>query len=171
MKLYEIRSDIENCVRVDEESEDLVNTETGEVFDKEAFEKLQGEFNDKVLDLAKWIKNLDAERQAVYNEKQKLEKRKKTLDNKIESIRSYIDFCTLNIPKEKLPKDATTVITRSKSSSVEVDLDELMKFDNCDDYLTYAPPKPDKAEIKKAIKSGQTIPGCSIVEKQNLQIK
>ena len=171
MKLYEIRADIENCIKVDENSEDFVNTETGEVFDREAFEKLQGDFDDKVLNLAKWIKNLDAERQAVFNEKQKLDKRKKALDNKIESIRNYLDFCTANIPKEKLPKDATTILTRIKSSSVEVDLNELMKWENGYMFLIESDPKPDKAEIKKCIKSGATIPGCKMVEKQNLQIK
>lgn len=171
MTLYEIRQDILNCVLADSESEDMVNTETGEVFDKEAFEKLQGDFDEKLLNLAKWIKNLDAERQAVFNEKQKLEKRKKRLDNKIESIKSYIDFCTADIPKEKLPKDATTVITRSKSSVVEVDLAELMKAKDSDKFLIKSDPKPDKAEIKRVLKTGVEVPGCVIVEKQNLQIK
>lgn len=171
ISLYEISSEILNCVKVDSESEDMVNVETGEVFDREAFEKLQGAFDDKVLSLAKWTKNLDAERKAIYDERKKMEAREKSISRKIESIKNYIDFCTAQIPKEKLPKDATTILTRTKSTSTEVNLSELMKFDDCDLYLKYDDPKPDKTAIKNALKGGSKIPGCQLIEKENLQIK
>lgn len=170
ISLYEVSAEILNCIRI-EDTEDMVNTETGEVFDKEAFEKLQGDFNEKVLGLAKWVKNLDAEREAVYNEKRKLEAREKAISRKIESIKSYLAFCTSQIPKEKLPKDATTILTRTKSTSTEVDLATLMTYDDCDMYLKYGDPTPDKTAIKKALKGGMQIPGCQLIEKENLQIK
>ena len=170
ISLYEVSAEILNCIRI-EDTEDMVNTETGEVFDKEAFEKLQGDFNEKALGLAKWIKNLDAERKAIYDERKKLEAREKTISRKIESIKNYLDFCTSQIPKDKLPKDATTVLTRTKSTSTEVNLAELMKFKDCDSYLKYDDPKPDKTAIKNALKGGVEIPGCQLIEKENLQIK
>ena len=52
-----------------------------------------------------------------------------------------------------------------------MDLAELMKYDNCDVYLKYEDPEPDKTVIKEALKSGIDIPGCSIVDNRNIQIK
>ena len=37
-------------------------------------------------------------------------------------------------------------------------------------YKRYKPAEPDKTAIKRAIKSGITVPGAELVEKRNLQI-
>lgn len=167
MSLYDIKQEILNCVRIPDEEDLMVNTETGEVFDTEAFDKLQMDFEEKCLELGRWVKNLDAEREAIYKERKKLEGREKAISRKMDSIRNYLSF----LLDGKTVYDANTVLKFSKSTKTEVDLNELMRFDDCDSYLTYAEPKPNLAEIKSAIKSGKTIPGCKLVENLNLQIK
>lgn len=164
MKLYEIKAQIENCIKVDD---DFVDTETGEVFDTEAFEQLEMDFEEKCLDLARWVKNLDAEREAVYNERRKLESREKAISRKMDSIRNYLTF----VLEGRSMKDSNTEIGFRKSKSTEVNVIELMKWDNADSYLTYKEPVPNKTEIAKALKNGTDIPGCRIVENMKIQIK
>ena len=166
MKLYELSAQIEACIK-DEITGDMIDTETGEVFDPEAFEKLEGEFEKKCLDLGRWVKNLDAERQAVYDEMRKLDKRQKALSRKKVSIENYL----ASILKGREMRDENTQFKFRKSNSTEVDLSVLMNWDNADEYLTYKDPTPNKSEIAKALKSGKEIPGCRIIENLNLQIK
>lgn len=51
-----------------------------------------------------------------------------------------------------------------------------MKFDGDiykvpDDYLRYKEPELDKAKVKKALKDGVEIAGCSLEVKNNLSVK
>lgn len=168
MKLYEIKAQIEKCVKSDLDDDMMIDEETGEVFDKEAFEQLEMDFEEKCLELGRWIKNLDSERAAVYNEYKKLYKRYKALDKKIESIKNYLSF----VLQGQSVKDANTELVFRKSNSTEiVDMALFMAWDNCDEYLKYSEPEPKKKEIAKAIKAGKEIPGCAIIENYNLQIK
>lgn len=167
MKLYEIKAQIEKCVKSDLDDDMMIDEETGEVFDKEAFEQLEMDFEEKCLELGRWIKNLDSERAAVYNEKKKLDKREKALSKKIESIKNYLSF----VLNGREIKDSNTELKFRKSNSTEIDLKVFMLWENADEYLRYKDPEVNKSEIAKAIKSGKKIPGCEIVENYNLQIK
>ena len=40
-----------------------------------------------------------------------------------------------------------------------------------DEYLRFKDPEPDKTKIKAALKAGVELKGCTLVAKQNLQIK
>ena len=78
--LYEINQDILNCVTVEDGT--TINTETGEVIDAERLDALHMEFNDKVRNIACFIKNLKAEAKAVKEEKEKLYARQKAAEDK-----------------------------------------------------------------------------------------
>ena len=80
MKLYDINQEIMQiyCESVD--------PETGELFAELDFEKLNGlkvARESKVLNLGKFVKNLDAELTAVNNEKIKFLKREQSLKRQI----------------------------------------------------------------------------------------
>ena len=40
-----------------------------------------------------------------------------------------------------------------------------------DEYLRYKEPELDKKRVTDALKAGEVVPGCELVEKQNIQIK
>ena len=71
--LYEINQDILDCV----------DLETGEILDTEKLDALQIEREAKLEGVALWVKDLKAEAAAVKEEADKLNARKKSLDNKI----------------------------------------------------------------------------------------
>lgn len=150
MRLYEIQAEIENCI----------DYETGEI-DIEKLEALEEEKAQKVHNIGLWIKNLKAEVNALKEEKQVFASRQKTAENKIKSLTNYLQGC-LN---GETYKDTDLVISYRKSQSVEV----VEDFN--DERFTSYEPKVDKMSLKQALKDGEEIPGATLVERQNIQIK
>lgn len=152
MNLYEINKAMQECI----------NLETGEI-DLELFEKLQLEKDEKIENVALWIKNLSSDVEGMENEKKAFEERIKACKNKVSSLKTYLEMA-LNGEKFQTAKCS---ITFRKSKSIEVtDISKLEK-----NYLKYADPTADKTAIKKAIESGVTVAGASLVENLNVQIK
>lgn len=158
MNLYEIDHAILNCV----------DMETGEIINVDALNTLEMERDEKIENIALWIKNLLSDAEQIKAEKDALEEREKSARNKAENLKKYLSGY-LNGSKFSTPK---VVILFRKSESVDIsDINKIMSLNDADSYLKYAEPKPDKTAIKDAIKNGKKIPGCSLVEKQNIQIK
>ena len=152
MNLYEINKAMQECI----------NLETGEI-DLELFEKLQLEKDEKIENVALWIKNLSSDVESMENEKKAFEERIKAAKNKVIALKTYLEMA-LNGDKFQTAK---CCITFRKSKSVNVlDVSKLDK-----DYLKYAEPTADKTAIKKAIESGVTVAGAVLVENLNVQIK
>ena len=152
MNLYEINKAMQECI----------NLETGEI-DLELFEKLQLAKDEKIENIALWIKNLSSDVEGMENEKKAFEERIKAAKNKVIALKAYLEMA-LNGEKFQTAKCS---ITFRKSKSVTVlDVSKLDK-----DYLKYADPTADKTAIKKAIESGVTVAGASLVENLNVQIK
>lgn len=154
--LYDINAEILKCV----------DWETGELIDADRLSELEMQYSDKVENIACWIKNLAADMDALANEIKNLQGRKKACENKIESLKRYLS----NNVSDSFETSKVKISYRN-SKSVNVDLAELMKYDNCDVYLKYKEPEPDKTVIKEALKSGIDIPGCQLIENRNIQIK
>ena len=151
--LYEINDDILSCV----------DMETGEVIDEDKLQQLQMKFDEKVEGIACWIKNLLSDAAAIKAEKDNLAEREKACKNKAESLKRYLQSALCG---EKF-KTAKVSISYRKSESVEIADGAKIP----DEYLKYSEPEVKKMDLKKAIKSGETFEGVSLVEKQNIQIK
>lgn len=141
----------------------LLDEETGEITDIEAFEKIQLERDEKIENIALWVKNLKADAEALKAEKLAFAERQKSAKKKIDSLKRLLsdalggqDF-----------KTARVALSFRKSSEVQIDdIDELP-----DEYLRYKAPEPDKTAIKAAINEGKEVAGAKLVSKVNLQIK
>lgn len=142
MNLFEIDDKITACVKLDESR--VVDTESGEIIDLEAIAALEME-RDKQ-------KNAFAER----------EKAKKA---KAESLRGFLS----RYLNGKKFESAKVAMSFRKSEAVEFDKAYLLCVP--DEYLKFKEPELNKTAVKKAIKAGETVPGCELVVKNNLQIK
>ena len=150
MKLYELNALIDGFeLEVDEE--------TGEILNAEELDALEMERDEKIENIALWIKNLSAEVDAY--------KKEKTAEAKIERLRNYLDFA---LAGNKFKTDRVQISYR-KSESVILSNNFI---DDCDlRFLIPQEPKVDKLAVKKALKDGEKIAGAMLQEKQNIQIK
>lgn len=157
-----------NIYEIDNAMFSLIDEETGEIKDYEAFEELQMQREEKIENTALWYKNLVAESKAIREEEKALAERRKSLENKAESLKNFVNR-TLNGNKFSTSKVA---ISYRKSTAVEVDdefIDYAMKNNN--DLLTFKRPEPNKTVIKGMLQGGFDIPHAELVERNNMSIK
>ena len=157
MTLYEIDKAI-----LDFEFE--IDEESGEILNANELDELKMAREDKIEGISLWIKNLEAEKEAVKHEKDNFADREKRLGKKIDSLKGYLTYA-LDGQKFSTPKVA---VSFRKSESVLVK-DEYLVPDNLCDFTMVR--KPNKTAIKSALKSGEEIMGVELVEKHNVQIK
>ena len=151
--LYEIQKELLECV----------DQETGEIIDIEKLEALELEKDKKIENIALFIKNLKADKEAYKKEKQLFAEKEKTTENKIASLTSYLsDFL-------KGEKFKSTRVTISYRKSESVAIDDIGEVDK--QYLKEVEPQADKTMIKAALKEGIEVPGAHIEKKESIQIK
>ncbi len=159
MTLYELSQAMQNF--------DLdIDEETGEILNADELDELIIEHDLKLKNCVYYYKNMMAEAEALKAEKQKLADRQKTAERKAEWIKRYI---ANDLQGEKFePKDDVTIkVGWRRSESVECA--DIFKVP--DEYLRYKEPELDKAKVKKALKAGESVQGCELVSKTNIQIK
>lgn len=141
----------------------LLDEDTGEITDIEAFEKIQLERDEKIENIALWVKNLKADAEALKAEKLAFAERQKSAEKKIDSLKHLLSDA---LGGQNF-KTARVALSFRKSSEVQIDdIEEIS-----DEYLRYKAPEPDKTAIKAAISEGKEVAGARLVSKVNLQIK
>lgn len=152
--LYEINQAILECI----------DMETGELIDPERLEQLTMEKDQKIENVACWIKNLTAEAAAYKAEKTAFAEREAQALKKADTLKKWLSDA---LAGQKF-STAKCAVSFRKSEAVMVDDVNLIPAEMLRIKTTY---EPDKTAIKNAIKSGREINGCMLVENTNIQIK
>jgi len=157
---------------IDQEILDCVDMETGEIIDSWKLTSLCMERERKLEGVALWVKDLSYEAQMIKEESDKLTARKKSLDNKIASLKAWLLWA---LDGEKL-KTARCNVYQTHSQRVAVANEpELIKFlqtlEDPEKFLRFKEPELKKDEIKKALKDGTIIPGAELETTESVVIK
>lgn len=164
MTLYEINNEI---VMATEAALAAMDEETGEV-DFSAVEELELARNEKVENIALYIKQLNAEAAAIKAERDNLDARMKAKSAKAERLKEYLSAM---LDGQKFETPRATVSFR-KSKSVEVDDGfETWAHAHAPNLLKYKDPAPNKAEIKRLLSGGQDVPFARIVENTSCTVR
>ena len=143
MNLFELNAEIEKAVL------ESIDPETGEV-DADKLEELTLQREQKVENIACWIKNLVSDAKALKDEKKALEERIKAKESRAESLKAYLES-VLDGQRFETSKCA---VSFRKTQSVNIsDLSAIPA-----DYLRLKPAKADKTAIKAAIKKNLRLP-------------
>ena len=153
MEIYKINQAILDCI----------DAETGEIIDAEQLDELQMERDEKIENVACWIKDLKAEAEALKAEQMAFAERQRVAENKMESLKKWLAYA-LNGEKFKTVRASVSFRTTDK-----VEIDDIYNLD--ENYLRYKEPEADKEAIKKAIKAGQTVAGATLVKSTSVIIK
>lgn len=161
--LYEIIQSLENL--------DFIDMETG-VVNTQMLDDLQLARDEKIKNIALFIKNLQAEAKAIKEEEKALAERRKTKENKADSLFDYLQdmLKAAHIDRKEYPQ---VVLSFRKSTAIEVQDADFIKWaveNNRNDLLRIKPPEADKTAIKERLKT-EAIPFVDFVERENLQIK
>ena len=158
MNLYEINAALESAFM------DCIDPETGEIVgDTSALDDLQLQRDEKIENIALFIKNLKAEAEAIQNEERKLKSRRNSCENRTEWLKKYL---ANNLQGEKF-KTPRVAVSWRRSQSVEVE--DVWALP--DEFVRRADPEPNKTAIKEAIKAGIDVPGAELVDSLSMTIR
>ncbi len=135
--------------------------------DFDRLENLNEERKHKLESVALYYKEIQAEADAIAAEAKKMAERARSAKSRAESFKNYI---ALSMQKngESEFSTARCKLTFRKSKSVVID--DIERIPN--KYIvTKTEYSANKAEIKKAIESGEPVSGVHIEEHNNIQIK
>ena len=173
MNLYDIDQRLVTLLEEHFDIEDGVLCESEEELAKK-IDEVSLDLDTKIENIGYYIKNLEADVEALKREEDNLKARRKSAENKIEGLKRYLNgYLMACFPKDEDRakwkfKTAKVVLGYRKSNSVEVpDIEKLDK--NFIKVKTEV--VPDKTAIKDAIKSGKEVVGAFIKQNINLNIK
>lgn len=163
MTLYEIDKNINDVIeRGFAVDEDGVIT-----FDETDLDNLQTALETKLESIALYIKNTEAEANAIKIEEQMLAERRKAKENKAKRLTDYMTAYLMQRGQKKFETPRVVASIRTSEQVIVDDPDTIP-----DEYATIKTErKPDKKMIKLALKSGMEIAGAKLVVNQNLNIK
>ena len=159
--LYEIKGELDNCFKQDDM---VVNGQTGEVFDSEYLDHLNMQLDEKIDNIAAFIKNLTADNGNCDEQIAYFQNRKKQNTKRIEWLKKYLAD---NLGTKKYVTKRAEVSFRNTKAVEIVDENKLP-----DEYkkikTTYT---PDKKSIKQAIESGNPVEGAELVVRRSTIVK
>ena len=167
--------------------EEGFDTETGEILEafdlNKAINEATMELDKKIDNIGAYIKNLESEVEAIKEEKKKLSSRQKTKENKINSLKRYLDgyfrYSQSNYFEDETGKvkfnkfeSPRVVISYRKSDSINVT--NINKVP--EEYIKPRVLKEDdvkKSDIKDYLKKheDETIDGVELLHNKNISIK
>jgi hypothetical protein len=160
----------ETCIALDRlfitPEGDAVDTDTGEIMDKAYLDELKADKESITKWLAQEVLNIDSDIVAYKVQKEVFAEKQKRAEHRKESLKNYLAFCLNGDAFEA--DDKSVKISWRKSESVNIlDEGEIPK-----EYIKVKTEySPDKTMIKKALKDGQKVAGCTLESKNNIQIK
>lgn len=152
--------------QIEELTDRLVDEETGEINEEvmAELEQLEMDREDKIENCGMMMKQLASEVDAINEEIKALKARATAKANKHDRIGNYVKATLKGKPFEK----SRVAISFRKSERVEIADEALVPDEWCKFETTR---KPVKTEIKKALKGGENVPGCVLVESMNMKVK
>ncbi len=113
------------------------------------------EFDDRMNSCNRWLRNLEAESEALKAESQRLAVRKKAIDNQIGWLRSYILKCMKIVGRDKVKTPEFTFSVIKPRSRLEVDESEAWRW---------------SPEFMEAAKAAGAIEEKIVINKTNLKL-
>lgn len=143
---------------------EVVDTESGEIKSLvEYMEELQATKQEKIDNLAKYVKNTTTFIADLKQAKKELDERIKAKQARLDNAMEYLKEVT----NGKKIETVDYVISYRKSEAVEIKEGASIPKE----FLIPQEPKADKKALKKAMKNGAVFEGISLVEKVNMSVK
>ena len=121
----------------------------------------------KAENIAKWIRNLEADKKAFEEEEKRFKEKKQAADNRIKSLKQYLEDNMRLTGKTKFKAGFFSFAIQKNRPSVEVFDEALIPKQ----FLIEQPVKIDRAEIRELLKQGIKVPGAELKQTEGLRIR
>lgn len=157
MNLYELSQNYLAVQDMDLEPETL----------KDTLDSIEEAIEVKAENIAKWIRNLEADKKAFEEEEKRFKDKKQAADNRIKSLKLYLEDNMRLTGKTKFKAGFFSFAIQNNPPSVEVFDEALIPKQ----FLIEQPVKIDRAGIKELLKAGEEVPGAELKHSSGLRIR
>lgn len=154
MKLFEINEAIAN----------IIDFETGEILDSEAYENLKMERKDKLTNIALLYKNMASDAKQLKELEKEYSERRKRCEKTAEWCKETL---ARELAGDKFEDEKKRFSISWRKSEKLIILDEKA----ISDEWIKTEIKYDVAGMKSAMKSGEAVSGVELIQNQSIQIK
>ncbi len=134
----------------------------------DTLEGLSGELEDKVINVTKFLRNMEATAEAIKAAEDAMAKRRKALENRAKWLKSYLKCNMEHTGISKIECPFFKLSIQKNPDSVNITDEAAIPEQFKEQVISW---KIDKTAIKETIKNGQVIPGAELVNGTRLVIK
>lgn len=158
MKLYELTNSFQQIQSMIEAGEeDLTDT----------LESIDLAIEDKLENIGKVIRNLEAETTAFKEEEKRLADKRKSIENNIKNLKLYVEHELKRTGKTNVKAGLFTFAIQKNPPSVKINDESLIPKS----YFIQPEPRVDKTSLRKALNGGELIPGVQLIQGEGLRIR
>ena len=134
---------------------------------KAALDEVQEQFDLKAESIIRYIRNLEAQGDAIRAEEKHLADRRKAVENKAASLKDYIaeSMRGLNLPSVK----AGIFEAKFQKNPAALSIIDASKIPAR--FFIPQEPRLDNASLKDALKAGEAVDGAELVQGESLRIR
>lgn len=162
MKLYVIAENYKNLVDL------MENEDIGIEVVKEALESVQGDLVDKLENITKFIKSIEADVEGLKAEEKRLAERRKALENKAKGLKEYMQNCMLLAETKKVKGTLFSFNIQKNPASVNVANTDNIPNEFIKEEVVV---NVDKKGLKKYIEEGNVVEGVTLQASESLRIR
>jgi hypothetical protein len=159
LKLYEISQNYSQLL----DMADVLDEQTFQ----DTLQAIEEVLEDKVENIGKLVRCLDADIEAIKTEEKRLAEKRKALENKVASVKEYVQHEMEVAGVDKVKRPTLTVSIQLNPPSVLVKDESLIPSH----YMVPVAPKLDKKAVLSFLKEGGEIPGCEIQQQRSIRIR
>lgn len=160
--LYELAADFASVAAK------LAESDLDEQTIADTLESYSAEFDDKVIAIASFIRNLEATAEAIKQAEAAQAERRKSLEKKAENLRKYVLSNLKATGKDRVECPLFKVSVRNNAPSVSIAEGSIIPAEF---IKTKTELVTDKKALKEALEAGQELPGITLVRSNTLSIK
>lgn len=134
----------------------------------DTLEGYSADFDNKVIAISSFIRNLEVSANAMKQAEAEMNDRRKSVERKIEGLKSYVLTNMKAIGKDKVECPLFKVSVRNNPANVVVEENVALPKEY---VITKTIVSYDKKALKAAIESGEVFDGVSLVRSNTLSIK
>ena len=134
----------------------------------DTLEALGGELEDKAINVAKFLRNMEAMAEAIKNAEVDMAKRRKALENRVLWLKEYLKGSMEHTGITKIECPYFKLSIQNNPPAVNIFDEDAIPLEFKVQVVSW---KTDKTAIKKAIQSGQSVVGANLTNGTRLVIK
>jgi hypothetical protein len=131
-------------------------------------EALGGELEDKAINVAKFLRNMEAMAEAIKNAEADMAKRRKALENRVQWLKEYLKSSMEHTGIIKIECPYFKLSIQNNPPAVNIFDEDAIPLEFKEQIISW---KINKPAIKDSIKSGEAVPGVILTNGTRLVIK